>query len=61
MHKSINHKRFNNSMNFVSGTHEGYATFVSFIGLSIFLFYPHCTSSSRAILTVEPNLQLNKL
>ena len=60
MHKSLNHKRINDSMNFVSGTHKGYATFVSFIGLSTF-FYPYCASSSHAILTVEPDLRMKKL
>ena len=41
MHKSLNHKRVNDSMNFVSGTHQRNATFASLIGLSIYPFFIH--------------------
>jgi hypothetical protein len=49
-------------MNFVSGTHQGNATFASsYWTFDIFLFYPCSTSTSRVILTVEPDLKLKKL
>ena len=48
-------------MNFVSGTHQGvWNICVFYWTFGIPFFYPHCTSSSRAILTVEPDLQLIK-